>query len=105
VAGSHTISVTLSLLFWHLMYNPEIMAKVVQEIDANLPRLTPEQRTYSIEGLEKSIPYTMACIQENCRMDLVVTFPAFRWVGDKEGAGLGGHQIPYGVRNAVSFPC
>ncbi|OAL45725.1 cytochrome P450 [Pyrenochaeta sp. DS3sAY3a] len=96
VAGSHTTSGTLTLLFSHLLQNREILDKVVAEIDTILS--PKEQAAHgaisSIEGLELSLPYTMACLQENFRINPVFSMPLPRRVAVPGGMKIDGFMIP-----------
>ncbi|KAL3444783.1 cytochrome P450 [Aspergillus insuetus] len=69
VAGSHSTSGTLTLLFWHLVHNAEIMDRVHKEIETTLGPLREDQTAYAITGLEASLSYTMACVRENFRLN------------------------------------
>jgi benzoate 4-monooxygenase len=95
VAGSHTTSGTLTLLFSHLLGKTDILAKVIAEIDAQLSDITDD--VVPIKGLELKLPYTMACINENFRINPVFSMPLPRLVFAPEGHAIGGHQIPPGV--------
>ncbi|KAH7247760.1 cytochrome P450 [Fusarium solani] len=95
VAGSHTTSGTLTLLFSHILQNPAIHAKVVDEVDATLANV--ESDIIPIEGLETKLPYLMACLNENFRMNSVFTMPLERRVTAREGFEIGGHVIPKGT--------
>ncbi|KAM6520189.1 hypothetical protein FALCPG4_013742 [Fusarium falciforme] len=95
VAGSHTTSGTLTLLFSHILQNPAVHAKVVDEVDATLGNV--ESDIIPIEGLETRLPYMMACLNENFRMNSVFTMPLERRVTAKEGLDIGGHVIPKGT--------
>lgn len=97
VAGSHSTSGTLALLFWHLFQNPEIMRAVQREITSTLGRLREDQVAYPIQGLEASIKYTMACVRENFRINPVFTMPLWRRVGYPAGVEISNSHIPYGV--------
>ncbi|KAF2993660.1 hypothetical protein E8E13_000303 [Curvularia kusanoi] len=96
VAGSHTTSGTLTLLFAHLLRSPTIMQKVLQELDSKLDGHGTKSYPYPIAGLEDRLPYTMACIQENFRINPVFTMPLPREVTAAEGMSIDGHSIPKG---------
>ncbi|KAH6871509.1 cytochrome P450 [Thelonectria olida] len=95
VAGSHTTSGTLTLLFAHILQNPSILEKVTDEIDAQLGHVT--QDIVPVEDLERILPYTMACLNENFRMNAVFTMPLERKVIAKEGFEIQGHLVPKGT--------
>ncbi|OBS16909.1 hypothetical protein FPOA_12545 [Fusarium poae] len=92
VAGSHTTSGTLTLLFAHLLQNPKILDKVVQELDSRLS--TPKGQVVLYQELEKDLPYTMACINENFRINPVFTMPLPRKVMAPNGFTVQGCHIP-----------
>ncbi|KAL4878787.1 cytochrome P450 [Aspergillus karnatakaensis] len=102
VAGSHSTAGTLTLLFWHLIQNPEIMAAVHREITTTLPPLSDDQVAYPISGLEASLPYTMACVRENFRANPVFTMPLWRQVGYPAGIEIGARHIPRGTNICIS---
>lgn len=67
-------------------------------MDAVLPMKDPRNDAiYSIEGLEQSLPYTMACLQENFRMNPVFTMPLPRKVAISGGMNIDGRHIPENV--------
>jgi Cytochrome P450 len=99
VAGSHTTSGTLTLLFSHLLQNPSILKNVVEELDNNLSNKVDV--AYPVDGLERNLTYTMACIQENFRINPVFTMPLMRRVTAKEGIIIDGHFVPRGVSSNV----
>ncbi|KAJ5774601.1 Cytochrome P450 E-class group I [Penicillium paradoxum] len=102
VAGSHSTSGTLTLLLWHLVHNPEICAAVAAEISSILQPLQNEDIAYPIRGLEASLPYTMACVRENFRMNPVFTMPLWRCVGSPGGTKIGEFDVPYGTSVCIS---
>lgn len=67
----------------------------MNEVDATLGNV--ESDIVPIEGLESRLPYMMACLNENFRMNSVFTMPLERRVTAKEGLEIGGHVIPKGV--------
>ncbi|KKA24841.1 Benzoate 4-monooxygenase [Rasamsonia emersonii CBS 393.64] len=101
IAGTHTTGATAALLFYHLLHAPEIMAKCVAEIDANLPPLEPDQPAYPVSLVEASLPYLRDCIRENFRITPVFTMPLARRVLAPEGITVAGNHIPQGTSVAV----
>ncbi|KAH7169911.1 cytochrome P450 [Dactylonectria macrodidyma] len=95
VAGSHTTSGTLTLLFAHILQNPSIYERVTNEVDAQLDSITDD--IVPIDDLERILPYTMACLNENFRMNSVFTMPLERKVVAKEGFMIEGHVVPKGT--------
>jgi benzoate 4-monooxygenase len=95
VAGSHTTSGTLTLLFYHLLHDSGIYSQVVEEMRRELPFL--EQGSYSFTGLEAKLPYTTACMRENFRHTPVFTMPLTRTVMSQGGTVIAGAKVPEGV--------
>ena len=65
---------------------------MVEELDVNLGDL--DAATVSMNGLESKLPYTMACINENFRINSVFTMPLERAAMAPNGAQIGGHSVP-----------
>ncbi|KAH7405628.1 cytochrome P450 [Phaeosphaeria sp. MPI-PUGE-AT-0046c] len=101
IAGTHTTSATTSLLFYHLLQSPDILAKCVVEIDAQLPPLSDDRPAFSLAEVENSLPYLRQCIKENFRITPVFTMPLARRVINPEGVTIGGEHIPRGTSIAV----
>lgn len=97
IAGTHTTSATISLLFYHLLHSPEIMAKCVAEIDSQLPPLSEEMPAYSVTDVEASLPYLRMCVRENFRITPVFTMPLARRVVAPKGVMIAGEHIKQGV--------
>ncbi|CAG7921798.1 unnamed protein product [Penicillium olsonii] len=102
VAGSHSTSGTLTLLFWHLVQNPEIMNRVYEEIQTVLGPLPEDRTAYPITGIEASLGYTMACVRENFRLNPVFTMPLWRRVGHAGGVQIREHHIPHDTSICIS---
>lgn len=102
VAGSHTSSGTMTFLFWHLLHHPDILRKVVKEINETCRPLGPDQISHPIGGLESTLQYTMACVRENFRMNPVFTMNLWRRVNYKEGAVIAGYHVPYAANVSIS---
>ncbi|KIM92627.1 hypothetical protein OIDMADRAFT_139359 [Oidiodendron maius Zn] len=98
VAGSHTTSSTLTLLFAHLLSNPHILQQVVEELDENLPF---SEAAYSDVGLENKLPILTACVRENFRINPVFTMPLPRVITAPGGIDIGGMHIPQGTNVSV----
>ncbi|KAH8888103.1 cytochrome P450 [Thozetella sp. PMI_491] len=101
IAGTHTTSATTSLLFYHLLHNPGVMAKCVAEIDAQLPSLDGNRIAYSVADVETSLPYLRQCVRENFRITPVFTMPLARRVMAPEGIMIAGEHIKQGTSVAV----
>ncbi|KAL4932004.1 cytochrome P450 [Aspergillus undulatus] len=102
VAGSHSTAGTLTLLLWHLIQNSAILKRVQDEIFTTLDPLPPDTISYPISGLEASLPYTMACVQENFRINPVFTMPLWRKIEYPSGLEFGEHKIPHGTNICIS---
>ncbi|GKZ27907.1 hypothetical protein AbraCBS73388_006653 [Aspergillus brasiliensis] len=101
IAGTHTTSATTTLLFYHLLHNPQCMEKCVKEIEANLPPLTCGETAYSVSAAEAALPFLRNCIKENFRITPVFTMPLARRVMDPMGVMIDGQHIPQGTSIAV----
>ncbi|KAL1865446.1 hypothetical protein Plec18167_009408 [Paecilomyces lecythidis] len=101
IAGTHTTSATTSLLFYHLLHNPEYLAELVNEIDKNLPPLDNKKPAYSITEAETLLPFLRDCMRENFRITPVFTMPLARRVMHPEGLVISGQYIPQG---SVTMP-
>ncbi|ETS79298.1 hypothetical protein PFICI_09151 [Pestalotiopsis fici W106-1] len=101
IAGTHTTSATTSLLFYHLLHAPEILAKCIAEVDQSLERLTASKLAYSMAEVESSLPYLKTCIRENFRLTPVFTMPLARRVTAPEGITIAGRHIRQGTSVAV----
>ncbi|KIY04073.1 uncharacterized protein Z520_00765 [Fonsecaea multimorphosa CBS 102226] len=94
VAGSHTTSSSLTVLFYYLTHNPEIYAKMVQEIDE---QLVDDKEVYDFVGLETALPYSLAVLRESFRMSPVAALLLPRRVTEPTGSLIDGELIPPGV--------
>ncbi|OLN96818.1 Pisatin demethylase 5 [Colletotrichum chlorophyti] len=101
IAGTHTTSATTSLLFYHLLHNPDCLRKCVREVDQNLPPLHDGKEAYSITEIENSLPFLRSCVRENFRLTPVFTMPLARRVTAPEGISIAGQHIPQGTSVAV----
>ncbi|EIT81913.1 putative benzoate 4-monooxygenase cytochrome P450 [Aspergillus flavus] len=101
IAGTHTTSATSTLLFYHLLHNPDFMRKCTEEIDSNLPSLGPSETAYSITAAEASLPFLRNCIRENFRITPVFTMPLARRITDPAGVTIEGEHLPQGTSVAV----
>jgi cytochrome P450 len=82
VAGSHTTSGTLTLLFYHLLHSPKAASLLTKELDDQI-ELLDKDSNYNYQTLDSKLPYTRACIQENYRITPVFTMPLPRVVTGK----------------------
>lgn len=100
VAGSHTTSGSLTLLFYHLLHNASTLEKLNEELQTKLCLFhdEPDAPLPAYAGLEAQLPYTMACIRESLRISPVFTMPLPRTVCDPDGAVINGVHVPPKVR-------
>jgi cytochrome P450 len=91
----------LTLLFSHLLQNPVILEKVLEEINSNISVVPGE--VVQITGLEQKLPYSMACINENFRINAVFTMPLPRKVTSPTGIKIDEHWVPKDVRLPVTI--
>lgn len=73
-----------------------MLNKVIEELDSNLSSHTGQVIPYA--ALEKDIPYTMACVHENFRINPVFTMPLPRKIMTPGGFTIQGQQVPQKVR-------
>ncbi|KAL9032134.1 MAG: hypothetical protein Q9180_006680, partial [Flavoplaca navasiana] len=64
IAGSETTAMTLSLITYHLLANPDMLAKLREALEQTIP---DSNSLPSLTQLE-AIPYLYACIQEGLRL-------------------------------------
>lgn len=98
VAGSHTTGSTLTLLFYHLLKDPSVLASVVDEIDVQLAN-NASNNIYEFSGLEAKLPYTLACIREGFRITPISAHLLPRRVDSPTGLQISDRVIPRGVRS------
>ncbi|KAF8506098.1 cytochrome P450 [Russula emetica] len=92
IAGSHTVGTTLMTGVYHILRNPEVKQRLVDEVRTAWPVL---DQAPSYEVLEK-LPYMTAIIKETLRM--AVTLPAgLPRVVPPSGAVISGVKIPGGT--------
>ena len=95
VAGAHTTSGTLTFLMYHLLSNPDIYKRVINEVDGEVSGSTSGAVPYN--GLENKLPYLGACMRENMRLTPVFTMPLSRILTAPTGIEIAGQVIPRGV--------
>jgi cytochrome P450 len=105
VAGSHTTSGSLTLLFYHLLHNSAAMTSLAHELEAHFSKLdeTTEPSLPAYAGLEARLPYMTACIRESLRVSPVFTMPLPRTVCNPEGIIINGIHVPPKVGLRVFF--
>lgn len=93
VAGSHSTATAITFFFVALLTNPNIMAKVQEEISTNAP-LSPAEADAEIPnppeyaGLENKLPYCSAVLKEVFRLFPTVNHPF-------------GRVVPLGVTTSI----
>lgn len=97
VAGGHTTSSSLTLLFYHLLHHPEVAEKLTKEVVDVLPTNSFEQTLPAYSGLEAQLPFATVCIRENFRVTPIFTMPLPRTVTQPDGVMIDGLRIPQGV--------
>lgn len=97
IAASETPAKTLSLLVFHLLRNPEILAKARQELSALSP---PAGEMLSLPQLE-SLPYLSAIIKEGLRLHGGIVARSQR-VAKYETLHCAGFDIPPGTPLSTS---
>ncbi|KAF2258926.1 cytochrome P450, partial [Lojkania enalia] len=95
IAGSGTSASTLSILFWHLLHQPQIIETLVQELDENLPSLPESQQVYTYTDTSR-LRYLSAVLKENFQINPVFTLPLGRSVPEG-GTTVAGSFIPGSV--------
>ena len=100
VAGSHTTSGSLTLLFYHLLHNPVAAKQLTEELARFMPLGDQENRCGSIpafSGLEQQLPYMTSCVREAFRVSPVFTMPLPRKIVEYGGMEIDGYHVPQGV--------
>ena len=95
VAGSHTTSGSLTLLFYHLLHNSSVAEKLTGELAEHM---NPDNQTDgdipAFSGLEQQLQYATACIRESFRVSPVFTMPLPRVVMEPDGMEIAGVHVP-----------
>nr|QSG30343.1 CYP65EW1 [Hormonema carpetanum] len=96
IAGTETTATLLSGLTYHLIRNPEMMAKLVQEIRT----FFPTEDHITVETLAQ-LPYLNACLEEGMRMypPIAAGLPRITPHG---GAMICGEYVPENIAVSVS---
>lgn len=91
-AGMDTTAHTLTLMTYHLLQNPDVYNKLMQEIETHLPEIYDEATSSSLLQL----PYLTATIKEALRMSTGVP-NGMRRIVPAEGHIVDGKQLPPGT--------
>ena len=90
-------AVALSSIFYHLLKNPAVLAKLQHEFDTKLPRWDPALPYYEAMFADvQGLPYLDACVKEAFRIHPPPAFD-FERVVPPGGAVICGDQIPGGT--------
>ncbi|KAB2568799.1 Cytochrome P450 monooxygenase gsfF [Lasiodiplodia theobromae] len=96
IAGSHTTAATITLLFWHLLHNPQTLAKLEDEV-ASLDRGGGDGSVpYAVTTATKA-KYLAAAVTETLRINPVFTMPLMRVVPGGAGTVVAGARVPAGT--------
>ncbi|MCJ1386172.1 hypothetical protein MMC17_009298 [Xylographa soralifera] len=105
LAGAETMSdplPDLSSFFYYILRNPACYAKLLQELDTQLPARDYSSLKCDVDfTLAQKLPYMQACIQETYRMHPASAVLLERVV-PAAGANISGEQIPGGTVVGVS---
>ncbi|CAF9920936.1 MAG: hypothetical protein HETSPECPRED_004387 [Heterodermia speciosa] len=104
IAGSDTVGNSLTKLHYHLLDNPDKLARLKRELsDFGLGE--GEERGKGVEGVKwqelKELKYLSACVTEILRLGMTVTHRLARVAG-KEGVKYGGFLLPAGTSISMS---
>ncbi|KAG0645991.1 Benzoate-para-hydroxylase [Hyphodiscus hymeniophilus] len=98
-AGSDTTAAAITSTMYHLLSNPECLAKLRQELET---KISPEDLTDIVPyDLVRELPYLRACIDETLRLRPPIAYPLQRRVYSPDGATIAGHHIKTGTVVAV----
>lgn len=95
-AGSETTAITLSAIFYHLLKNPRVYAKLMAELDDAAATGSIQDRSLVTWSESQSLPYLDAVIQESFRMHPAPGLILERVVPDY-GVEILGEHIPGGT--------
>ncbi|KAK7531507.1 cytochrome P450 [Phyllosticta citribraziliensis] len=98
IAGSHTTATTITFLFWHLLHNPSVFAKLEHEVLSQVP--SSGEKSDGSDAAAACTPYSAtthlrylsASITETHRMSPVFTMPLMRVV-PAGGARIGSSTL------------
>lgn len=98
-AGSDSTASTMQSFSWHVLRDPEVYAKLKQELDEATAggKLSAMPQWNEVQAL----PYFQACLKEAMRVRPAVGLNITRHV-PQEGAEIDGHRLPGGTRVALN---
>ena len=97
IAGSDTVGNALTQLHYHLLVNPEKLARLKQEVQDFKKSATSAPKWQDL----KQLPYLTACIDEILRLANTVTHRLAR-VAPKEGLRYKQYYLPAGTSVSMS---
>jgi cytochrome P450 len=100
-AGSATTAIAMTNVMYQLLKNPEIMKKLVEELDAALDDDDIEMQPVVPYDRVKHLPYLRACLDESLRL-FPPTPHALSRVTPAEGTNILDDYIPGGVTVGMS---
>ncbi|KAL9069682.1 MAG: hypothetical protein Q9161_005383 [Pseudevernia consocians] len=103
LAGAETTSISLTALFYYILKNPAVYAKLQHELTTRLPARDFSSLACDVDFTlaQKNLPYLHACIQETFRMHPASGFILERVV-PAGGARICGDHFPAGTVVGVS---
>jgi cytochrome P450 len=87
VAGAESPAMSTARTIVHMAQHPDIMRRVVDEIEANVPATLDIDELHSDVAWLNKLPYTTACLDEGLRMFAPATIVSRQALQDTELAG------------------
>ncbi|KAH0830997.1 hypothetical protein AYO21_06524 [Fonsecaea monophora] len=86
-AGSDTIASTLRAIFYHLLKNPDSLARLTTELDSAAAQKKISRPSPTWNETQQNLPYLCAVVKEGLRLNPALSLPLER-VAPKEGLTL-----------------
>lgn len=99
-AGSDSTSSTMTSFVWHVLNNPKVHAKLVQEI-LNVDTKGDLSEVVAWDEAQNKLPYFQACLKEAMRINPAVGLPLYRKV-PATGADIDGEFVAGGTEIALN---
>ncbi|RYO73967.1 hypothetical protein DL763_010330 [Monosporascus cannonballus] len=98
-AGSETTAISLAAVFYYVLRDARVLARLRAEIDDAARRGAFSDRTAGLVTWAESqrLPYLDACVKEAFRMHPAAGLPLERIVPSPAGAEIAGHRVPGGT--------
>ncbi|RYP59434.1 hypothetical protein DL771_010899 [Monosporascus sp. 5C6A] len=98
-AGSETTAISLAAVFYYVLRDARVLARLRAEIDGAARRGAFSDRSTGLVTWTESqrLPYLDACVKEAFRMHPAAGLPLERIVPSPAGAEIAGHRIPGGT--------